>query len=40
MSKPAGGETQPDWDAIRFFCARAATVIFDHGCDLEERESS
>ena len=23
-----------DWDAIRTVCARAATVIFDHGCDL------
>ena len=29
-----------DWDTIRAVCARAATVIFDHGCDLEERESS
>jgi len=25
-----------DWDAIRTVCARAATVIFDHGCGLEE----
>ena len=25
-----------DWDAIRAACARASTVIFDHGCDLEE----
>lgn len=26
-----------DWKAIRGACARAATAIFDHGCDREER---
>ena len=25
-----------DWDAIRAVCARASTVIFDHGCSREE----
>ena len=25
-----------DWDAIRSVCARAATVIFDHRCGLDE----
>ena len=25
-----------DWDEIRAVCARAATVIFDHRCDLDE----
>lgn len=28
-----------DWNAIRAVCARAATVIFDHGCELEERSN-
>ena len=25
-----------DWDSVRVVCARAATVIFDHRCDLDE----
>ena len=25
-----------DWDGVRAVCARAATVIFDHRCDLDE----
>ena len=25
-----------DWDSVRAACARAATVIFDHRCDLDE----
>ena len=25
-----------DWDAIRAACARASTVIFNHGCSQEE----
>ena len=25
-----------DWDSVRAVCARAATVIFDHRCDLDE----
>ena len=26
-----------DWDAVRAVCARAATVIFDHRCELDDR---